>query len=145
MHIMYFDQIHPAYFSLSKPLCFLPTLFSIFSGFHYAIFFLLLHACTVIFIFYFFIVVLAVHCCIYKSFSNVSIEYIILEFTPSIILLYPFSSAPGIVVTGLIFPFTYMCTQMFATLFSHIYIMLLLSCSSSYHPLLSPTYFAYLK
>jgi hypothetical protein len=33
-----------------------------------------------------------------------------LEFTPSIILLYP-PSISGIVSTGIIFPFTYMCTQ----------------------------------
>jgi hypothetical protein len=35
------------------------------------------------------------------------IKCIILEFTPSIILLY----FPGIVSTGIIFPFTHMCTQ----------------------------------
>jgi hypothetical protein len=33
------------------------------------------------------------------------------EFTPSIILLYPPSPIPGIVSIGLIFPFSYMCTQ----------------------------------
>jgi hypothetical protein len=39
------------------------------------------------------------------------IKYIILEFTPSTVFLYPFSPIPGIVSTGIIFPFTYMCTQ----------------------------------
>jgi hypothetical protein len=39
------------------------------------------------------------------------IEYIILEFTPFVILLYHPLSIPGIVSTGLIFTFTYICTQ----------------------------------
>jgi hypothetical protein len=38
------------------------------------------------------------------------IKYIILEFTASIILLYPHPFS-GIVSTGIIFPFTFMCTQ----------------------------------
>jgi hypothetical protein len=39
------------------------------------------------------------------------IKYIILEFTPSTILLHSPSLIPWIVSTGLIFPFTYMCIQ----------------------------------
>jgi hypothetical protein len=39
------------------------------------------------------------------------IKYIILKFTPNIMLLYPLSSIPGIFSTGLIFPFTHMCAQ----------------------------------
>jgi hypothetical protein len=35
-------------------------------------------------------------------------EYIIVDFTPSTTLLSP---VPGVVSTGLIFPFTYLCTQ----------------------------------
>jgi hypothetical protein len=34
-------------------------------------------------------------------------KYVIVEFAPSIILLYPPSLIPGIVSTGLIFPFSY--------------------------------------
>jgi hypothetical protein len=41
------------------------------------------------------------------------IKYIILEFTPSITLLYPPSHISGMVSTGIICPFTYMCTQYF--------------------------------
>jgi hypothetical protein len=37
--------------------------------------------------------------------------YIIAELSPSIILLYPPSPIPAIVLTGLIFPFTYKYTQ----------------------------------
>jgi hypothetical protein len=37
----------------------------------------------------------------------------LVEFNPSIILLYPTSPVPGIVSTGLTFPITYMCTQHF--------------------------------
>jgi hypothetical protein len=37
------------------------------------------------------------------------LEYIIVESTPSIILLYPLPT-PEIVSTGLIFPFSYMST-----------------------------------
>jgi hypothetical protein len=39
------------------------------------------------------------------------IKYIVLEFTPSIILLYPPHTIPGMVSTGIIFPFAYMCIQ----------------------------------
>jgi hypothetical protein len=39
------------------------------------------------------------------------LQYIILEFIPSIILLYLFFPILGIVSTGLIFPFSYMSTQ----------------------------------
>jgi hypothetical protein len=41
------------------------------------------------------------------------LQCIIFEFTPSVILLYlPFPHfIPGIVSKGLIFPFTYLCTQ----------------------------------
>jgi hypothetical protein len=38
------------------------------------------------------------------------LQYIIVEFTPSIILPYLPSPIPEIVSTSLIFPFTYMCT-----------------------------------
>jgi hypothetical protein len=40
--------------------------------------------------------------------SQKFLQYIILEFTPSIILLYSLSPVPGIDSAGLIFPFTYM-------------------------------------
>jgi hypothetical protein len=77
-----------------------------------------------IFTFKFFIV-LRVHGDIYKSSYNIS--NIILEFTPSIILLYSVSPIPGIVSNSLIFPFIYMCTQWIyfhyihpPTLFPHI-------------------------
>jgi hypothetical protein len=57
------------------------------------------------------IIVLGVHCDIYKSSYNIS-NIIILEFIPSIFLLYPPPSLiPGIVSKALIFPFTYMYTQ----------------------------------
>jgi hypothetical protein len=39
------------------------------------------------------------------------IKYIILEFTPSVALLYPPLPIPGMVSIGLIFAFTYMCTH----------------------------------
>jgi hypothetical protein len=39
------------------------------------------------------------------------IKYAILEFTPSVILLYPPFLIPGIVSAGYIFPLTFMCTQ----------------------------------
>jgi hypothetical protein len=39
------------------------------------------------------------------------LQYILFEFTISIILLYPHLPIPGIVSTGLIFPLIYMCTQ----------------------------------
>jgi hypothetical protein len=39
------------------------------------------------------------------------VRCIILYFTPSTILLYPPLPIPGVVSTGIIFPFTYMCTQ----------------------------------
>jgi hypothetical protein len=40
------------------------------------------------------------------------IKYIIFEFTPSTVLHYLLPSpVPGIISTGIIFPFTYMCTQ----------------------------------
>jgi hypothetical protein len=41
------------------------------------------------------------------------LQYITLEFTPSITLLYPIPAAgiPGIVSTGLVSPFTYVRTQ----------------------------------
>jgi hypothetical protein len=58
----------------------------------------------ILFFFYFLIiVVLGVRCD--KSF----LQYITIEFIPSIILIYPSPPIPGIVSTGLIFPFTYMC------------------------------------
>jgi hypothetical protein len=50
-----------------------------------------------------------VHCGIYRS--SYYISNIIFEFTISIILLYLPSPIPGIVSTGIIIPFTYMCTQ----------------------------------
>jgi hypothetical protein len=39
------------------------------------------------------------------------IKYLVLEFTPSTTLLYPFPHIPGIVSTDIIFPFTYMFPQ----------------------------------
>jgi hypothetical protein len=48
---------------------------------------------------------LGVHCGIYKSSYNTSNR----SHLNSTILLYP--SHPGTVSTGLIFPFTYMCTR----------------------------------
>jgi hypothetical protein len=41
------------------------------------------------------------------------IKYIIIEIIPSIVLLDPPPSIHRIISTGLIFPFTYMCTQYF--------------------------------
>jgi hypothetical protein len=61
----------------------------------------------VLFLLFIFIIVLGVHCGIYKSSYNIPNT---LEFTPSIILYSP-PLIPGIVSTGLIFPFTYMSTQ----------------------------------
>jgi hypothetical protein len=52
-----------------------------------------------------------VHCDIYKSSYNI----IIVEFTLSIILLYPLSPISGIVSTDPISPFLYMNTQYFHT------------------------------
>jgi hypothetical protein len=57
------------------------------------------------------IVVLGVHCNIYQSSYNI----IIVEFTLSIILLYPLSPISGIVSTDPISPFLYMNTQYFHT------------------------------
>jgi hypothetical protein len=40
------------------------------------------------------------------------LQYVVLEFTPSTIFLYSsLSPIPGVVSTGLIFPFIYTCTQ----------------------------------
>jgi hypothetical protein len=55
-----------------------------------------------------FIVMLGVHCGIYKSSYNISN---IDAFTHSIIFLYPLCSHSWKVSTGFIFPFTYKCTQ----------------------------------
>jgi hypothetical protein len=64
---------------------------------------LILYLLGNIFLICFIIIVMEVHCAIYKISYNISVE-----FTPFIILLYPFSPIPGIVPTDLIFPFTYM-------------------------------------
>jgi hypothetical protein len=54
-----------------------------------------------LFLFLSIIVVLVLHCDIYKS------SYITAEFIPSVILLYPPPHIPRTVSTGLIFPFSY--------------------------------------
>jgi hypothetical protein len=72
-----------------------------------------IHLFTYLFIHLFILILYFYYCCTRGTLGHLQnfLLHTIIEFTTSIVLLYPPLPNPGIVSTGLIFPLTYMCTE----------------------------------